>query len=283
MALYPPHTTSPSLFEQRPMTTTELRQFNEVFDQLNAQPYTAIRVERYGDVGAYLISPKLMTMCELAAQGSVRVFQLPVDLGPNQGETSYKHVIATELPMSDAPYQRWDVLVDSMHYTLSVFGEVAEEKRLRPDAHQVIWRHHADVARAVLAAFPWTAQHSQTCGKAQRDVLGNTTGVRALIRHALDTLSISEERLSIEHPRDGDMPVGPKRFTLIDELVSWLEDMGEEEFDANVMRGAGPGGGMSLGSANENFREIALELLSASHYDALSEAGFNVEELEEWR
>lgn len=141
------------LLGQRTMSTTQLRQFSDVFDQLNAQPFKPICIERYGDVGGYVISRELMDMFQLATQGAVRVFRLPVDLGPKQSESLYKQIIATEQPMTDAPFQRWNVLVDSMHYTLSV--SIDADERLEPDADQLLWRHHPDVALKVLHVFPF--------------------------------------------------------------------------------------------------------------------------------
>ena len=271
------------LFERRSMTTTELRQFNEVFDQLNAHPYTAVRVERYGETGAYLISPKLMDLLEQAAQGAARVFRLPVDLPTQGGELAHKLVVATELPLTDAPFQRWDVLVDSMHYALQAYGETDDATRARPDARQLIWRHHPDVARAVIEAFPWTEEHSHALGRAQQAVFGDTTGARLFVESALETLRIDEESLRIDDPRDEHMRMASQEFSTLDRLVDWLEQIGEEEFDAHCMRDAGPGGGMPLGHANEDFREIALALLAATHYDDLARAGFDVEDLDPWR
>ncbi len=283
MSNHPAPSTPPTLFEQRVMSTTELRQFNDVFDQLNAQPYTAIRVERYGDVGAFLISPKLMNMFELAAKGALRVFRLSVDLGPRQSEELYKQVIVTERPVTDAPYQSWDVLVDSMPYTLSIPIDMGDEERLRPRANQVLWRHHPDVVRVILEEFPWTPDHDRAFNLAQQQSFGDTSSSRAFIQAAIDTMCIDEDVLSIDDPRDVGMSVASKEFKSLHELVKWLAMIGEEEFEADAPRDAGPGGGALLGYPNEDFEEIALTLLASSYYEALKEASFDVTELDDWR
>ena len=146
------------MIKEEPLSAMQLRKMNDVFDLLRHDPYTVRPIERYGERAGMLLSPRLWEVVEGIIKGHTRVFHLPIDHVPPQGEKVLTKMVVVRPGVSP---QEHDVLVDWIPYTL---------RGTEPDYTQLLWRHHPDVARALTKAIMATGPlHMPTSQKNQED------------------------------------------------------------------------------------------------------------------
>jgi hypothetical protein len=129
------------------MSMSELRQPAKLVEHLKSQPYVPVSLERYNAQEGIVVAPELWDVLMGLVTGTAQVFHVPSELTSSDGPPP-KLVVGT---LSSECTDTFNVFVDWMPYTLSVPTDEAE--RLKPDYAQLIWKHHADVARQVLARF----------------------------------------------------------------------------------------------------------------------------------
>lgn len=134
-----------SVFRQKRISATELRNTSMCLDALEKDPHLIQVVERRGRVVAHLVSAKFFEIQESMADGNTLRFELESP----QGIWS-KKVLVERLSVSDEALQNWRVEIDTIEYRLE---RSWANDSLEPDHTQLIWRHHPDVAQAVLMRF----------------------------------------------------------------------------------------------------------------------------------
>lgn len=142
-----------ALFGIDALGMNELRQPTALTDKLKDEPFRAVSLERYGTREGVAISAHLWEILMDVARGTAQIFDVPVQTASPQTDRSWtKRVVARELPRQEDA-QRWEVLIDGVSYAMSATAS-GDGAREEPDYDQVIWRHHEDAARQILARFP---------------------------------------------------------------------------------------------------------------------------------
>jgi hypothetical protein len=128
-------------FDHAKITSTELKASGAALDALSKTPMCAFHVHRHGKPEGVLVSTKLWEILCEAALGHTLLLEVPLD------EHHAKTVVARrEQNGNTNEGVEWTVLVDELPYALRhTSGD------LTPDMSQLIWRHHADVAQAIVS------------------------------------------------------------------------------------------------------------------------------------
>lgn len=144
------------MFNRSQISSTELRQVGQLFDQIKADPYVVLTLMKYNSPEAVLLSSELWDLVEDALLGKARIFKVELagfEDAPEDEEVPFKLVVARMHETDEGDARRWDVLVDWMAYSLVEHAPGTPVGELRPDGGQLVWRHHPDVARRVLSEF----------------------------------------------------------------------------------------------------------------------------------
>lgn len=149
------------MFNRSQISSTELRQVGQLFDQIKADPYVVLTLMKYNSPEAVLLSSELWDLVEDALLGKARIFKVELagfEDAEEGEEIPFKLVVARMQDRQEDQPRQWDVLVDWMAYTLVEHAPGTPASEVRPDGQQLVWRHHADVARRVLTEFTSAAE-----------------------------------------------------------------------------------------------------------------------------
>jgi len=105
-------------------------------DVLERDPLTPVALTSHGTPVARVVSDELWGLLMDALDGKATVFTVPIP-GSEFGKTVVARVVHDSFPVS----------VDGMAYTFVPPKDNSDE----PDHAQLIWRHHPDVARALVS------------------------------------------------------------------------------------------------------------------------------------
>lgn len=142
------------LFTFKSCASSELRQPTSLFAELSKHPFTILAVQRYNEDICYILSPRAMRTSLEFTRGQARMLSVGLAQFPQDPPLD---VIVRALPHSNASLRDFNVIVEGHEYTLTAPVHAPADMSAR-DAQQPLWRHHPEVAIAVLAAFSEVAQ-----------------------------------------------------------------------------------------------------------------------------
>lgn len=179
--------------EIKAVSATDMRQPNQLFEQLKDNPFGVLRVEKYGQSVAFILSPTCFDALISEGEGDYASLSLPIE-----GTDYEKSVQVVRHYNGEELRQRWEVTVDGVLYKMtgpwwSPLGTSTEQ-----DMEQLIWRHHPDVARRVLERFAWSGSMLQNANSNLLKYVQNVEHVLPRIDSLLDKVHITADSIAME-------------------------------------------------------------------------------------